>query len=913
VEPEQLLTHLVVVLVAAKFAAEVCDRIRLPAVVGEIVVGVVIGPSVLGIVHHDDVLRALGELGVLLLLLEVGLQMDLRELASVGRASFMVAVAGIVAPFALGYGVAASLGLPGNTAIFLGAALTATSVGITARVFGDLRALAMTEARTVLGAAVADDVLGLVVLTVVVRIVAGGQVDALLVGGTLALAVGFLVVVGGLAARYVPAGFRLLDDRTRTAGALVVLALAFAFGIARLAAVARLAPIVGAFVAGLALARSDTADDVRREIAPLGHVLVPVFFVLIGVDVRVGELLRPSVLALAGGLLVVAVLGKLVSGLMLRRGDGDRLLVGLGMLPRGEVGLIFATIGLQAGVLAADAYAALLVVVLVTTLVTPPLLRLRLVRVRATHRSAVAEAKPAGGWLVITPDVVDLAATPPERELLHVTLQAAALCVDRRPGDRLLRYVAEHADTSVRWESAATAELFVLLRTGTVRSWRFLEATGLLERALPELAATARRRRSDPADLDPAGALNWSLVDAVRRVAARDARASVAYGHLPHPEWLLLAALVIEATDDERSAVVVARRLTQRLGLGAAAEQHVATLVSDRNLLPAAARRADALAEEAILELAVHLRSRERLDALYVLSVADGTDDTWERGRLDAVAELVGAALRHPELTSREARNHVEERRTAAARLVAAGSPAARRVASAPRAYLLGQPPAEVARQAALLDPLPSGQSVRVVTSEDAETHRGRIDVVSRDAAGLLASVAGALSDLGVDVLEAVAATWPDGAALESFAVSAARLPTPAEIEAAVHERLRSRIPTPGVVAAELRYDDDASPWHTLCDVRAPDRLGLLHSVAAAFAAAGVVVHSARVSTVDGIAHDVFAVTSVGGDKLDDAAKANVAAGLRAGIRPHRRLAGRPHILGTSRKHPGHGVETASS
>lgn len=910
---DHLLGQLVIVLLAAVVAAELSERAGLPTVVGEILAGVLVGPSVLGLVHSDELLHVLGELGVLILLLEVGMQMDVREIFSVGRAATFVALTGVVVPFGLGYLAAAAAGLPTPTAIFLGAALTATSVGITARVFGDLRALATVEARTVLGAAVADDVLGLVVLTVVVRIVSGSTVTTGLVVGTIALAFGFLAVVGGTALAAVPRLFAAIESRGRSAGTLVVLALAVAFGVARLASMARLAPIVGAFVAGLALSRAGCADDVRREIRGIGHLLIPVFFLQIGVNVTISELVRPRVLAVAALLMVTAFVGKILAGYVVPAGRGDRLLIGLGMLPRGEVGLIFATIGLQQGVLGADAYAALLVVVLGTTLVTPPLLRMRLLRLRAARHAEQADAKPAGGWLVTTRDTVDLAATPPEHELLHVALAAARQCASVVPGPRLLDWLSNGSDAVIRWDARATAELFDLLRDGDARSWRFVEVTGVLDRALPELAASVRRRRADPADLDPAGAFRWELVDAVRRVAARDPRARLAFGRLAHPEWLLLAALVLEATEDARTAVVVARRLTQRLGLGAAAEQHVAALVRDRDLLPAAAHRPDALGEESILELAVHLGTRDRLDALYVMSVADGTDETWQRGRLDAVAELVAAALRHPELTSRDARNHVEERRSAAARLVPAASAAAQRIATAPRGYVLRQDERALARHAALLDPVPRSGSVRVEATPAGEG-TWCIDVASRDLPGLLARVTGGLADTGVQITEAVVATWPDGAALESFVMGADQLPAIADIKGAVENSLARRTQAPGVVGADVRYDDAASPWHTIFEVSAPDRPGLLHSVAAALAAAGLHVHSARVSTEHSTASDVFAVTDSSGEKPDGRAKARFEQALRAGVRPPTRR-GRQwaHTFGTSRKHAAHGVETRTS
>lgn len=909
---DQFLFHLVVVLVAALVAAEVSERIGLPTVVGEIVAGILIGPSVLNLVGPDEILRGLAEVGVVVLLLEVGLQMDLRELAAVGRSSILVAVTGVSVPFALGYAGALALGQPNTTAIFLGAALTATSVGITARVFGDLRALPTVEARTVLGAAVADDVIGLVVLTVVVRVAGGVSVTPTLVLGTIGLALGFLVVVGGGAAYVVPKIIDLAQSRTRSAGTMLILALGVTFAMARLASVGKLAPVVGAFVAGLALARSRNADRVRREVTPVAHLFVPVFFLLIGVDVDVTEIAQPKVLGLAGVLLVAAVIGKIVAGYVVGRDGGDRLLIGLGMLPRGEVGLIFATLGLQRGILGADVYAALLLVVLATTLITPPVLRARFVRVRAARKAAKPEPKPAGGWLVSVDGIVDLAATPPDHELLHVVLHAARLCARAAPGDRLLRWVADESEAPVRWDAMATKELFEVLREGDARSWRLLEVTGILERALPELAASLARRRNDATELDPVSALRWQLVEGVRRVGLRDESGRAVYAALQHPDWLLLAALVIDAAGSGASGVVVARRLTQRLGLGAAAEQHVAALVTDKELLVAAAGRLAGLTEDSVLELAVHLGTQERAIALYTLSIADDSITVTRRDRLDVLFELVQEALRHPELTSRTARNLVQERRAAALRYVPAGSRAAGRIEKAPRGYLLRQEPATVAQQAALLDPVPRRGAVTVGATAIAEG-QWRVDVVSRDVPGLLARVTGALAELGVDIAEADVATWADGLALESFGVRGASIPAREQLVEVIGAGLHTDRPTAGVVQIEVAYDDDSSPWYTMCDVSAPDRTGLLHSIAAAFASVGANVHTARASTLDGIVHDTFAVTDKRGEKLDEKTKDALERALRAGVRPGRKRFKRvSHTVATTPKHKSHSVETAA-
>src|SRR5438552_771017 len=360
-----VLLDILIVLVAAKVAAEVAERINVPAVVGEIVAGVIIGPSVLSLVGGDETLKVLGELGVILLLLGVGMEMDLSELGAVGRASMSVAVIGVVLPMLGGYGVATAFGHDSNQSLFIGAACAATSVGITARVFSDLRALATVEARTVLGAAVADDVLGLVILTVVVRLVSEGSVSVFDIAGILLVAVAFLVVTAAVGSRMGPGVFQFLDRNARSAGTLVAAALAFTLAFSELADAAQLAPIVGAFVAGVSLSRSSAADRIQRELAPVGHLFIPVFFLQIGIDAKVGQFARPAVLGIAGALLAVAVLGKLVAALGAIGSPGDKRLIGLGMIPRGEVGLIFATIGLREHILGRDLYAALLLVVLV--------------------------------------------------------------------------------------------------------------------------------------------------------------------------------------------------------------------------------------------------------------------------------------------------------------------------------------------------------------------------------------------------------------------------------------------------------------------------------------------------------------------------------------------------------------------
>ena len=889
-----VLLDILVVLIAAKLAAEIAERFGFPPVVAEILAGIAIGPSVLDVVGTEETLRVLGELGVILLLLQVGMGMDLEELGAVGRASVAVAVVGVIVPMVTGFGVAAAFGYDPKISLFLGAALSATSVGITARVFSDLRALATIEARIVLGAAVADDVLGLVILTVVVRIVTEGSVSVPSVLGIFALALLFLVVTTIVGSRAAPPLFQFLHRSARSAGTVVVLALAFTLAFAELAEAAQLAPIVGAFVAGLALSRSTVSDRISRDLAPVGHLFIPVFFLQIGIDADIASFADPKVVAIASALFAVAVVGKLVSAAGAARSPGDKRLIGMGMMPRGEVGLIFATVGLSEHVLTHDQYAALLLVVLASTLLTPPLLRWRLGqlrsgRARRTHPSA---GPPDGRWLRTEDGVVDLAGAPPEALALSLALDAAQAIAraDAVPASALLDYLGSLGDAPMRWDRDATQRLFDVLRAGDARTWRFLETTGVLERALPELAEVVQRRRDDPFLVDPSHVLRFSLVDAIRDVVAVDARARAEYERLEHPEWLLLAALILDAAGADASPIDVARRIVKRLDLGAAAEQEIALLVGDSGLLRAAARRVDGLDEERVFALATHLDRPERVRALYLLTLTLGGLEQWDRTRLDELEALVLAVLEQPELTGLDARNLVERRRAEAMRMSAGDRAVQARIAAAPHSYLLTADASDVARQAALLEPLPGRDEVRVAVAPLGERLL-RVEIACRDRPGLLATVSGVLTDAGLSVQDALIATWGDGAALDSFRALPTTRTAPdadaltAAIAAAFGRPLEAP-PTPGV---EVDFDDDGSPWYTLCEVRCVDYPGLLHAITVGFASAGVDVHSAQVLTMDRQAVDRFELTDANGRKLGDASKRAVIEAVTGGVKVTRR------------------------
>ena len=391
-----LLLGLTIVLGAAKLGGWLATRIGQPAVLGELISGILIGNLALAGLHGVDWLRddrtlsILAQLGVIVLLFQVGLESSVEQMRRVGASASLVALVGVVTPFALGWLAGAWL-LPGHSPYvhaFLGAALTATSVGITARVLRDLKATQTTEARIILGAAVIDDVLGLLILAALSGVIAaaergGASISMAEIAWIGLKALGFLAGVIVVGAPLAPHLFRLAA-KIRVPGILLTSGLLFCFLVSYLATLAGLAPIVGAFGAGLVLEGShfERFEESRGEsleslLRPISSFLVPIFFVLTGIRVELAALAQPGVLALAFFLTLAAWVGKQACSLAVLERGVDRLTIGLGMVPRGEVGLIFATFGatLVIGgerIITPATYSAVVIMVIVTTLVTPP-------------------------------------------------------------------------------------------------------------------------------------------------------------------------------------------------------------------------------------------------------------------------------------------------------------------------------------------------------------------------------------------------------------------------------------------------------------------------------------------------------------------------------------------------------------
>jgi Kef-type K+ transport system membrane component KefB len=395
-EQGRILAALAFVLVGAKLLGALVERTGQPAVLGELLFGILLGnlalfggPSLVSL-QQSETFAILAELGAILLLFEVGLESTPRDMLAVGIPATRVALVGVAAPMALGF-LVGRLMLPAESwmvHVFLGAMLAATSVGITARVLQDAQAIRTPSARIILGAAVIDDVLGLVVLAIiagVIRAAAAGEAlqasgIALIVAKAFAFLVGAIAIGSYLSPRVFKGALAL-----RAKGVVLALSLGFCFGLSWLAAAAGLAPIVGAFAAGLVLEDVHLAVHVERgekqlhdSLHALTGLLVPVFFVRMGMLVDVGSFLRPGVLGFALLLTLAAIVGKWACALATPRGVSGAT-VGIGMMPRGEVGLIFAGIGAALvleghAVVGPDTYAAAVFMVVVTTMATPPLL-----------------------------------------------------------------------------------------------------------------------------------------------------------------------------------------------------------------------------------------------------------------------------------------------------------------------------------------------------------------------------------------------------------------------------------------------------------------------------------------------------------------------------------------------------------
>jgi Kef-type K+ transport system membrane component KefB len=366
---------LLLVFGAAKLFANVCKWLGQPSIIGEIIAGILLGPSVLNWVRPDDVLSALAEMGAMFLLFRVGLEIKASDLMGVGRTASIVAILGVALPFVLGWAVMAIAGVSRIEAIFVGAALVATSVGITAQVLASKGLLQHRASQIILAAAVIDDILGLLVLALVSSM-AEGHINFLSLATTGLIAAGFTVLIAKYGTRTFRRVVPSIEQRLAVEEGQFHLALVVLFALALAAVYVGVAVIVGAFLAGMAL--SETVDRRVRDLAHgITELLVPFFLAGIGLHLDASAFAHRGTLTLAAIVCAVAILSKLIGcGLgMWRFGWGDMMRVGVGMIPRGEVGMVVAQIGLSMGVIEKPVYAIVVLMAITTTLVAPPILK----------------------------------------------------------------------------------------------------------------------------------------------------------------------------------------------------------------------------------------------------------------------------------------------------------------------------------------------------------------------------------------------------------------------------------------------------------------------------------------------------------------------------------------------------------
>ena len=369
------LLGLFVMFLAAQIGAELAQRLKLPAVVGEISAGCMLGSSVLGWVKITEPFELLAELGAVFLLFSVGLETRLEELKKVGRVSAIVGVAGVVLPFLLGAGWAAYGGLDSPKAMFVGAAFVATSAGITARILQDMGVLTRIESRVILGAAVIDDILAMLLLGVVTALQGGEgiHISALLM--VLLQAVGFVALIALVGTRVMRQSSPLLDAPINPLSPLTI-SLAVCVGLSAAASYLGLAAIIGAFLAGMVAAESRQRKTLEKQMRAITALLVPFFFVVTGAKVELGNLGSYSALSALLVMTLLAVAGKVLGcgGGAASLGWKSATIVGVGMVPRGEVGIIVASLGLQAGVFSRNMYTLVIAMSLLTSIVAPPAL-----------------------------------------------------------------------------------------------------------------------------------------------------------------------------------------------------------------------------------------------------------------------------------------------------------------------------------------------------------------------------------------------------------------------------------------------------------------------------------------------------------------------------------------------------------
>lgn len=385
-EAHTFLLHLVIILLAARICGELAAYCKIPSVIGEMLAGIIIGPSLLGWITISNPIHLLAEIGIVLLLFEVGTETDVKRLGKAGPKAALVALVGAVLPFAFGYGISQYIFQFSTLAsLFIGCTLTATSIGITLRVLKELKKQDNHESQIILGAAVLDDIMGIILLSILYEFSSSGQIIWWNAAKVMVF-ISLFILIAPLAAKLVSRAIEQWEQASEIPGLVPTTIVSLILSFAWLAYYLGAPKLLGGFAAGLALSpqfaaltgSKDFNHRVEKQMRPIVHLFLPIFFVAIGlsIDLKSVDWHSYYIWILTGSLLVAAILGKLLAGFVLRgESRTTQLIIGTAMVPRGEVGLIFANVGLNAGVLTNEVYTSIILVIAITTLIAPFALR----------------------------------------------------------------------------------------------------------------------------------------------------------------------------------------------------------------------------------------------------------------------------------------------------------------------------------------------------------------------------------------------------------------------------------------------------------------------------------------------------------------------------------------------------------
>lgn len=385
-EPHTFIFYLLVVLLTARLFAEIAIHLKAPSVIGELFAGIVIGPSLFGWIEPIEALRLLAEIGIILLLFEVGISTDVKRLIKAGRQSTFIAITGFITPLLLGFSAAYWLfGLSWFEALFIGGTLTATSIGITIRVLSDLQFTQSKEGQIVLGAAVLDDVLGVILLALLYEFSIGGGINWMNAGKVFLFITTFFVIAPMLA-KFMSVFIKRYDEVSEIPGLIPTTMVSLVLFFAWFAHVVGAPELLGGFAAGIALSRrfflplgltlrtdEKFAQRIEEQMQPIIKLFTPIFFVVVGLSINLREIdwFSPDIWVFSFVLLITAIVGKMLGATFLRESWPSRLMVGMSMVPRGEVGLIFAEIGRHSGIFNNEVHAGMVIVIVLTTILPP--------------------------------------------------------------------------------------------------------------------------------------------------------------------------------------------------------------------------------------------------------------------------------------------------------------------------------------------------------------------------------------------------------------------------------------------------------------------------------------------------------------------------------------------------------------